>query len=137
MFKSVGIVQLREHHDRVTRIEDNVSLITDAAETPAQELARRRRRYGIMMAARVVCVVAAVATYQWSLLLALAFVVGGAVLPWCAVLIANDRLPPSSRVVRGTVTIPPTVPLPTSAISGKPTDSRPADKHPTARVIEG
>ncbi len=53
----------------------------------------RRRKYLIMMGLRVVCVLAAVLTYPLSLWLALAFIVGGAVLPWCAVLIANDRPP--------------------------------------------
>ena len=44
-----------------------------------------------MMGLRIVCVIAAAAVFRSSLLLALAFMVGGAVLPWCAVLIANDR----------------------------------------------
>ncbi|MEP6852596.1 MAG: DUF3099 domain-containing protein [bacterium] len=53
----------------------------------------RRRKYLIMMGLRVVCVLAAVITYPTSIWLALALIVGGAVLPWCAVLIANDRPP--------------------------------------------
>jgi hypothetical protein len=44
-----------------------------------------------MMGLRIVCVVAAAAVFRSSLWLALVFMVGGAVLPWCAVLIANDR----------------------------------------------
>jgi hypothetical protein len=51
----------------------------------------RRRKYLIMMGLRVVCVVAAAAVFRSSLWLALVFMVGGVVLPWCAVLIANDR----------------------------------------------
>ena len=51
------------------------------------------------MGLRVVCLLAAVAVYQLSLWLAVALVVGGAVLPWCAVLIANDG-PPRKRVAR-------------------------------------
>lgn len=51
----------------------------------------RRRKYLIMMGLRIVCVVAAAAVFRSSLWLALVFMVGGAVLPWCAVLIANDR----------------------------------------------
>lgn len=53
----------------------------------------RRRKYLIMMGIRVLCVLAAVATAPASLWLALIFICGGAVLPWCAVLIANDRPP--------------------------------------------
>lgn len=53
----------------------------------------RKRKYLVMMGLRIVCVIAAVATYTTSLWIALAFMVGGAVLPWCAVLIANDRPP--------------------------------------------
>ena len=44
-----------------------------------------------MMGLRVICVIAAASVFRASILLALAFMVGGAVLPWCAVLIANDR----------------------------------------------
>ena len=43
-----------------------------------------------MMALRIVCLLSAFFTYSISLWLALALIVGGAVLPWCAVLIAND-----------------------------------------------
>jgi Flp pilus assembly protein TadB len=65
-------------------------LITDAKESSAAEFDRRRKRYALMMAARVVCVIGAGLLYQVSLWVALALVVGGAVLPWCAVIIAND-----------------------------------------------
>lgn len=76
-------------------------LITDAPQSPDDELDRRRRRYGFMMALRVVCVIAAALTYRVSVWVALAFIVGGAVLPWCAVIIANDRPPKDrSRLVR-------------------------------------
>jgi hypothetical protein len=36
-------------------------------------------------------VIAAACTYRYSLWLAMGFVVAGTVLPWCAVIIANDR----------------------------------------------
>src|SRR4051795_9717863 len=65
-------------------------LITTAAESSAHEFDRRRKKYAIMMASRALCVIAAASTYRVSLWLAMAFVVGGTVLPWCAVLIAND-----------------------------------------------
>ena len=66
-------------------------LITTAPVSSDDEYSRRRKKYAIMMTLRALCVVAAALTYRVSVLLALAFIVGGMVLPWCAVLIANDR----------------------------------------------
>lgn len=65
-------------------------LITTAAESSADEFDRRRKKYAIMMSLRALCVIAAASTYRVSLWLAMAFVVAGTVLPWCAVIIAND-----------------------------------------------
>jgi hypothetical protein len=65
-------------------------LITSAPESNDDEFERRRRKYAIMMAGRALCVIAAASTYRVSLWLAMAFVVAGAILPWCAVIIAND-----------------------------------------------
>ena len=73
-------------------------LITSAQESNDHEYDRRRRKYAIMMSIRGLCVIAAACTYQLSIYLALAFVVGGAVLPWCAVLVANNA-PVKRRVV--------------------------------------
>lgn len=75
---------------RRTRAEEPV-LITTAAESNDDEFDRRRMKYAIMMGLRAVCVIAAASTYRVSIWLALAFVVGGMILPWCAVIIANDR----------------------------------------------
>ena len=72
-------------------------LITSAPVSNDDEYDRRRRKYAVMMSIRALCVIAAACTYQVSLWLALAFMVGGAVLPWCAVLIANDG-PAKKRV---------------------------------------
>jgi hypothetical protein len=66
-------------------------LITSAPESNADEYDRRRKKYAIMMLSRALCVIAAASTYRVSLWLAMAFVVAGTVLPWCAVIIANDR----------------------------------------------
>ena len=66
-------------------------LITSAPESPDDEYDRRRKKYAIMMALRALCVLVAALTYRYSSVLALTCVVGGAVLPWCAVIIANDR----------------------------------------------
>jgi hypothetical protein len=65
-------------------------VITTAPESNDDEYDRRRKRYALLMGLRALCVVGAAATYRLSMILALAFVVGGLVLPWCAVLIAND-----------------------------------------------
>ena len=70
---------------------DQPMLITTAPVSVDDEYERRKRKYAIMMGIRAVCVIAAGCTYRVSTLLALAFVLGGMVLPWCAVLIANDR----------------------------------------------
>jgi hypothetical protein len=54
-----------------------------------------------MMSLRIVCLLIAVVTAPISLWLAAAFIVGGLVLPWAAVIIANDRPPKrASRFVR-------------------------------------
>ena len=70
--------------------------ITSVARSLDDQHDARRRKYLIMMGLRIVCVIAAAAVFRTSLWLALVFMVGGAVLPWCAVLIANDR-PARSR----------------------------------------
>lgn len=75
---------------RRSRAEDPI-LITTAPEHNDDEFDRRRTKYAIMMTLRAVCVIAAATTYRVSIWLALAFVVGGMILPWCAVIIANDR----------------------------------------------
>ena len=76
-------------------------MITTAPESTDHEYDRRRKRYALMMALRAVCVVAAAATYHLSIVLALVFVVGGLVLPWCAVIIANDGPPRKRRASTG------------------------------------
>jgi hypothetical protein len=77
---------LRSHPDRPT-------LITEAPVSAADEFAWRRKRYLIMMGLRALCVIGAASTFRFSGWLAAAFVVGGLVLPWTAVVMANDRMP--------------------------------------------
>ncbi len=81
--------------------DDQPALITDAPESLDDEYNRRRKRYAIMMALRAIFVIAAALTYRVSWILAVAFVVGGAVLPWCAVLLANDGPPKKARAFQG------------------------------------
>ncbi len=72
-------------------------LITEAPVNADDEFDHRRKRYLITMIIRALCVVGAACTFNISGWLAAAFVVGAMVLPWCAVLIANDR-PPKQQV---------------------------------------
>jgi hypothetical protein len=72
-------------------------LITDAERSPEQELRAREIRYVLMMGVRVLCVIVAavlVMTDAPLLPLWLTLCVAGAViLPWTAVMLANDRAP--------------------------------------------
>lgn len=72
-------------------------LITDAQQSQEEQLRIRERRYIIMMLIRVVCVIAGGVLvsvrppllWLWLVLCA----VGMTVLPYVAVVLANDRLP--------------------------------------------
>ena len=98
---------LRVHDGSVRRYRsDAPTVITNAPENAAEEFERRRRRYAIMMASRAICVIIAALVYRESALLALAFVIGGAVLPWSAVIMANDRPPKKRRARIGFVGTP-------------------------------
>ena len=82
---------------------DRPALITTAPESPDAEYDRRRKRYAIMMAIRALCVIAAALTYRMSLILALVCLIGGAIIPWCAVILANDGPPKKRAAVLGSV----------------------------------
>jgi hypothetical protein len=71
-------------------------LITEAAPSLVEQHAARKKRYVITMAVRAVCIVLAAVFYQivWLMLV---FAVLGTVLPWIAVVMANDG-PPKKRV---------------------------------------
>jgi Flp pilus assembly protein TadB len=81
-------------------------LITTAPQTSGDEYDKRRKRYAIMMGTRALCVLLAALTYQISFVLAMIFVVAGILLPWCAVLIANDRPPKRRTADLGYVSVP-------------------------------
>ena len=68
-------------------------LITEAAPSLADQHAARKRRYSITMAIRGTSLVIAALTAQYSLWLMAVFAVLGTVLPWIAVVMANDRPP--------------------------------------------
>jgi len=83
-------------------IEEQPTLITSAPESNDDEYDRRRKRYALMMGLRALCVIGAATTYRVSIWLAMVFILGGLVLPWCAVLIANDRPAKKARLRHGT-----------------------------------
>ncbi len=74
-------------------------LITEAAPSLSEQHAARKRRYVLTMAVRAVSLILAAVFYQ-VLWLALIFAVLGTVLPWIAVVMANDR-PPKRKLFQG------------------------------------
>ncbi|MDQ3732724.1 MAG: DUF3099 domain-containing protein [Actinomycetota bacterium] len=70
-------------------------LITDAAPSLFEQHEARKRRYILTMAVRAVCLVLATVFYQVLWVMAV-FAVLAIVLPWIAVLVANDRPPKKS-----------------------------------------
>jgi hypothetical protein len=79
-------------------------LITDAPRNPEDELRAREVRYVIMMLLRAACViVGAVLVMVRPPLLGLWLVIcvaGAVVLPWAAVLLANDKAPRAEAKLR-------------------------------------
>jgi hypothetical protein len=78
-------------------------VITDAPENPEKELRRREIRYVTMMLTRAGCLVGGAILVStkpplWPLWVLLC-VVGMVLLPWLAVILANDR-PPKTRAER-------------------------------------
>jgi hypothetical protein len=72
---------------------DRPILITEAPVNADDEFDRRRKRYLLMMTLRAACIIGAASTFSLSGWLAAGFVAAALVLPWSAVLIANDRPP--------------------------------------------
>jgi len=73
-------------------------LITEAQPSLDAQFRARRKKYAIMMGTRAVCLVLAAVSYRTWWLMAI-FIVGAVVLPWMAVIIANDRPPKKARKV--------------------------------------
>ena len=74
-------------------------VITTARDSAEAEYEHRRRKYALMMGIRALAVLGAALCYQVSLWASLAFALAGTVLPWCAVIIANDGPPKKKRAV--------------------------------------
>jgi Protein of unknown function (DUF3099) len=72
-------------------------LITDAEPSQPEQHDARVRRYLITMGIRALSVIAAALSYQYSVWLMITFAVLGTVLPWVAVVQANDG-PPRKRL---------------------------------------
>jgi hypothetical protein len=75
-------------------------LITAAEPSLDEQHAARKKRYAITMGIRAVAITLAAVTYQYALWLAMILAVLGIVLPWIAVVMANDR-PPKHKLFEG------------------------------------
>jgi hypothetical protein len=72
-------------------------LITAAEPGLDEQHAARKKRYAITMGVRAVAITLAAVVYQYALWLAILLAILGTVLPWIAVVMANDG-PPKKRV---------------------------------------
>jgi Flp pilus assembly protein TadB len=88
----VASIHSSSRHDRSEPV-----LITEAAPSQAELHAARKKRYAITMAIRAASLVLAAMTYQYSIWLMAVFAVLGTVLPWIAVVMANDA-PPKKKL---------------------------------------
>jgi len=81
--------------------ENDPVLITGASRSFDDEFAARKKRYSLIMAMRIPCLLlAGVFGIYFDLpLVAVAFIVLSVPLPWVAVLIANDRPPKKAEKV--------------------------------------
>ena len=75
-------------------------LITAAEPGLDEQHAARKKRYAITMGIRAVAITLAAVVYTYALWLAIVFAVLGTVLPWIAVVMANDR-PPKHKLFHG------------------------------------
>lgn len=80
-------------------------LITEAQVSQVDQQAARKRRYAITMLIRSLCLLLAAVFYQvvWLMLI---LAVLGTILPWFAVIMANDRPPKKKQQVNRYVARP-------------------------------
>ena len=83
------------------RHDDEPVLITEASRSFDEEFKARKKRYSLIMAFRIPCLLlAGLFGIAFNLpLVAVIFIVLSVPLPWIAVLIANDRLPKKAEKV--------------------------------------
>jgi hypothetical protein len=115
----------------VMRRSGKPQLITDAERSVEEELRFREIRYVIMMSLRAVCVIVGAILVSvhapWLPLWLTLCVAGAVVLPWTAVLLANDRAPRPEKRLRNRFhrnTGPSTLPVPRS-LSESPDEAPP------------
>lgn len=75
-------------------------LVTGAAISREQEFRSRQRRYLMTMGLRIALLVVAALVARYSMAAAILIGLASAVLPWIAVLMANDGPPKSSKYSR-------------------------------------
>ena len=87
------------------------TVITEVEPSYDEQLAKRRKRYLITMSLRIPLLLLAALLYQtpWLAVLVIAVSIP---LPWCAVLIANDRAPRKRRPAAPVQTVDPNRALP-------------------------
>ena len=108
--------------------QDDVHSITATAESHSRDMGHRMKVYSIQMGLRIVCLIVFVAVDNiWVRGVAL---VGVAVLPWVAVMLANsnDRSPRTSHYYE-----PPAAP----ALAAAPEPGPPAEAPAIGFVLEG
>jgi DUF3099 family protein len=106
------------------RRQQSPVLITGAPISPAAEFAARRRRYSLIMAMRIPCLVVAgilALGFGWSIAAAVV-VVASVPLPWIAVLIANDRPPRKAEKVARYRPQVPQLPVPAPRVQAETID---------------
>lgn len=105
MVTSASEPAVGEREGASVRREPRPMRITDAAPSHAEELHRREVRYVVMMGIRALCLILAtvlVTTHAPYLVIWVPILVLGAVvIPWLAVVIANDRAPKRQYRVGG------------------------------------
>ena len=82
---------------------DQTVVITSVPISNDDEYEHRKKKYAVMMGIRAVCVLLAVIFCRIEFGVAIGFAIAGLVLPWCAVLIANDGPAKKKRVELGHV----------------------------------
>jgi hypothetical protein len=109
----------------VVRRSRPATVITDAAQSPAEELRQRQTRYIVMMLVRAGCLVLAAVLAMLNVpLLALWVVlclIGAVLLPWLAVIWANNKRPrPEYRLANKFKPRPAPAPPAQPALSHRP-----------------
>lgn len=82
------------------------TLVTGAALSRDEEFKSRKRRYVVTMSMRIVLLILAALLAKWNLWACLIVAGVSVVLPWVAVVMANDGPPKNSKKYRAMHTLP-------------------------------